>query len=77
MGRRYMALVADTALNNNLTLPYLKSILTSFGSDDEFDLPHIYQIPKMNENPYNEDSLPIHASVLSSLLTKLLYINWD
>ena len=56
-----------------------KSVLSSFGietSDDELDLPYIYWIPKMHNNPYKHifiaGSSKCSTKPLSILLTKLL-----
>ena len=56
-----------------------KSVLTSFGiqtTDEELDLPYIYWIPKMHQNPYKHlfiaGSSKCSTKPLSILLTKLL-----
>ena len=56
-----------------------KSVLTSFGiqtTDEEFDLPYIYWIPKIHKNPYKHrfiaGSSKCSTKPLSILLTKLL-----
>ena len=47
-----------------------KSLLTSFGiqtTDEEFEFPYIYWIPKMHKIHINTDSLRVHRSVWPSL----------